>query len=47
MVSRNEGKICELRVFWNRVLRGIFGPKGEDVTGGWKILGLHNEELHN
>jgi hypothetical protein len=34
-----------LRVFGNRVLRRIFGPKGDEVTGGWRIL--HNEELHN
>jgi len=34
-----------LRVFGNRVLRGIFGPKREDVMGGWRRL--HNEELHN
>jgi hypothetical protein len=27
------------------VLRRIFGPKREDVTGGWRKL--HNEELHN
>jgi hypothetical protein len=32
-----------LRVFENRVLRRIFGPKGDDVTG-WRKL--HNEELH-
>jgi hypothetical protein len=32
-------------VFENRVLRRIFGPKREDVTGGWRKL--HNEELHN
>jgi hypothetical protein len=32
-------------VFGNRVLRGIFGPKREDVMGGWRRL--HNEELHN
>jgi hypothetical protein len=31
-------------VFEKRVLRGIFGPKWEEVTGGWKKL--HNEELH-
>jgi hypothetical protein len=31
-------------VFENRVLR-IFGPKGDEVTGGWRKL--HNEELHN
>jgi hypothetical protein len=34
-----------LRVFENRVLRGIFGSKGDEVTGGWRKL--HNEELHN
>jgi hypothetical protein len=27
------------------VLRGIFGPKRDGVTGGWRKL--HNEELHN
>jgi hypothetical protein len=25
-----------LRVFENRVLRGIFGPKRNEVTGGWR-----------
>jgi hypothetical protein len=34
-----------LRVFENRVLRGIFGPKRDEVTGDWRKL--HNEELHN
>jgi hypothetical protein len=34
-----------LRVFENRVLRRIFGPKRDEVTGGWRKL--HNEELHN
>jgi hypothetical protein len=33
-----------LRVFENRVLRRIFGPKRDEVTGGWRKL--HNEELH-
>jgi hypothetical protein len=33
-----------LRVFENRVLRRIFGPKRDEVTGEWKKL--HNEELH-
>jgi hypothetical protein len=33
-----------LRVFENRVLRKIFGPKKDEVTGGWRKL--HNEELH-
>jgi hypothetical protein len=32
-------------VFENRELRRIFGPKGDEVTGGWRKL--HNEELHN
>jgi hypothetical protein len=32
-------------VFENRVLRRIFGPKREEVAGGWRRL--HNEELHN
>jgi hypothetical protein len=31
-------------VFENRVLRRIFGPKRDEVTGGWKKP--HNEELH-
>jgi hypothetical protein len=33
-----------LRVFENRVLR-IFGPKRDEVTGGWRKL--HNKEFHN
>jgi hypothetical protein len=32
-------------VFENRVLRGIFGPKRDEVTVDWRKL--HNEELHN
>jgi hypothetical protein len=32
-------------VFENRVLRRIFGPKRDEVTGGWRKL--HNEELDN
>jgi len=34
-----------LRVFENRVLRRMFGPKRDEVTGEWKKL--HNEELNN
>jgi hypothetical protein len=34
-----------LRVFENRVLRRIFGPKRDEVTRDWRKL--HNEELHN
>jgi len=29
----------------NRVLRGIFGPETEEVTGG--LRKLHNEGLHD
>jgi hypothetical protein len=34
-----------LRVFENRVLRRIFEPKRDEVTGEWRKL--HTEELHN
>jgi hypothetical protein len=34
-----------LRVFENRVLRRIFGPRRDEVMGDWRKL--HNEELHN
>jgi hypothetical protein len=34
-----------LRVFENKVLRGIFGPKSDEGTGGWRKL--HNEELRD
>jgi hypothetical protein len=33
------------RVFKDRVLRRIFGPKRDEVTGEWRKL--HNEELHD
>jgi hypothetical protein len=39
---REEGR---LRVFENRVLRRIFGPKRDGVIGEWRKL--HNEELNN
>jgi hypothetical protein len=32
-------------VFENRVLRRIFGPKRDEVTGEWRKL--HNEELRD
>jgi len=35
----------KLRVFENRVLRRIFGPKRDKVTGEWRRL--HNEELND
>jgi hypothetical protein len=34
-----------LRVFENGVLRRIFGPQREEVTGEWRKL--HNEELND
>jgi hypothetical protein len=43
-VSQTKEK-HRLRVFENRVLRRISGPKREEVAGGWRIL--NNEELHN
>jgi hypothetical protein len=42
LTVREEHK---LRVFEKRLLRRIFGPKRDGVTGGWRKL--HNEELHN
>jgi hypothetical protein len=33
-----------LRVFEDRALRRIFGPKRDETTGGWRRL--HNEELY-
>jgi hypothetical protein len=42
LTVREEHK---LRVFENSVLRRIFGPKRDEVTGGWRKL--HNEELRN
>jgi hypothetical protein len=34
-----------LRVFESKVLRRIFGPKRDEVTGEWRKL--HNKELHD
>jgi hypothetical protein len=42
LALREENK---LRVFENRMLRRIFGPRREEMGGGWRPL--HNEELHN
>jgi hypothetical protein len=42
MAFREEHR---LRVFENRVLRRIFGPKRDEMTGEWRKL--HNEELRN
>jgi len=38
-------EVNKLRVFENRVLRRIFGPKRNEITGEWRKL--HNEELNN
>jgi hypothetical protein len=35
---------CRLRIFENKVLRRIFGPKRDDVTG--ELRRLHNKELY-
>jgi hypothetical protein len=32
-------------VFEDELLRRIFGPKRDEITGGWRKL--HNEELHH
>ena len=40
LTLREEHK---LKVFENRVLRRVFGPKRDEVTGEWRRL--HNEEL--
>jgi hypothetical protein len=42
LILREEHR---LRVFENRVLRRIFGPKRDEETGDWRKL--YNEELHN
>jgi hypothetical protein len=34
-----------MRVFENKMLRKIFGPKRGEVTGEWRKL--HNEEFHD
>jgi hypothetical protein len=43
--SLTLGEEHKLRVFENRVLRRIFGPKTDGATGG--LRKLHNEKLHN
>jgi hypothetical protein len=37
-------EVPKLRVFESRVLRRIFGPKREEVTGSWRKF--RSEELH-
>jgi len=42
LILREERR---LRVFEYRVLRRVFGPKRDDVTGEWRKL--HNEEIND
>jgi len=42
LVAHTEGG-TQLRMFKNRVLRRIFGPRRDEASGEWKRL--HNEEL--
>ena len=42
LTLREEGR---LRMFENMVLRRIFGPRRDEVTGEWRRL--HNEELND
>ena len=42
LTLREERK---LKVFENKVLRRISGPRKDEVTGDWKIL--HNEDLND
>jgi hypothetical protein len=42
LILREERR---LRVFENRVLRRIFGPRRDELTGDWRRL--HNEELND
>ena len=42
-VTLSEG--CRMRVFENRTLRVIFGPKRDEVIGEWRKV--HNEELND
>jgi hypothetical protein len=36
---------CRLRVFENEMLRRIFGPKRDEVTGEWRRL--HNKKIYD
>jgi len=38
-------EVRNLRVFENMVLRRIFGPRSDEVTGDWRRL--HNEDLND
>jgi hypothetical protein len=42
LTLREENRV---RMFVNRVLRRIFGPKSDEMIGGWRKL--HNEKIHS
>jgi len=44
LVAHVDGE-NRLRMFENKVLSGIFGPRKEEVKGEWRKL--HNEELND
>jgi hypothetical protein len=44
-LGRSRREENRLRVFENRVLRRIFGPKVDEVRGEWRRL--HNEEFND
>jgi hypothetical protein len=43
--GNDRNKEHRLGVFLNTLLRRIFGPKNDEVTGEWRKL--HNEEFHD
>jgi hypothetical protein len=45
LVSHIAGVKGRLRIFENRMLRKIIGPKKDEMTGEWKRL--HKEELYD
>jgi hypothetical protein len=45
LVSVSKGGTQTYRVFENRMLRRLFGPRRDEVTGGWRKL--HDEELRD
>jgi len=45
MLGVSTISVVRLRVFENRVLRRIFGPREKEVTGEW--IKQHNEELND
>ena len=45
LVSDVKGRAQSERVCENRALRGMFGPKRDEVTGGWRKL--LNDKLRN